>query len=709
MKKFLILILMFSMIFTVACVDMGDSTPSIKTGSSYYEGENYEDVAKEFKSAGFTNIKYEIIYDLVLGFLVSDGEVEYVTIDGSKEFKDISEYSKDVEIIIAYHTYESNNPENPNNPNNPEIPSDIKPSQDIYDDTYIGDKYRVNFIVDFDSNLFFDIYDVDFRVDGRKFETLKHGKKSNFEMDLKPGEHYISFTNEDNINVYGQIVLDVSSDMVVNYWIKGHAENVELKEKEIIHNAYCTITFDCNGGNNIAPVKKKKGHYLQNTLGYMTPLGMDDYYFLGWYLGEDKIESEYLVYEDITVTAKWKKKSDFVYDYAFISDLSEYDLYYLFDIDKNRYVHFGTGDTYVEYGSYVGNLESNMKVELFDDKGYYEGEHIYFKMSSAKGIYYDPDNFDWWYSKYEKPWELELKYEQILKDKNSIGSKNFTFELINDNTEYEITGFTGTATEIVIPSEYKGKPVTRIDDYAFECCENLTCIVIPKSVTNFGEGAFLNCNLLSKVNYLGNLDSWAQIKFVDFWANPLYYGKDLYIQNKLVEEVTLLETNIISNYAFAGGSLKKVTIPNTISQIGHYAFYDCDSLIYNTKSGLNYLGNSENKYLYLAGVEDLKIKSAVIDSMCKFIADSAFQECSLLENIEMSENIISIGVVTFDGCKMLDKIVIPQSVLYIGNNAFNECYSLTIYCETVTKPDTWSKYWNYSNCPVVWGYNYENN
>lgn len=564
MKRFLIFVFTFAMIFNLtACLD-SSANPSIKSNSSYYEGKNYEEVEEEFKDAGFTNIKYEIIYDLIIGFLVSDGEVEYVTIDGSKEFKDISEYFKTEEVVIAYHTYEYNKPQTPNNP---EIPVEMNPSQDIYDDTYEGDKYRVNFVIDFDSNLFFDIYDVDFRVDGRKFKTLKHGEKSNFELDLKPGEHYISFTNEEDINVYGQIVLNVSSDMVVNYWIKGHEEDIELKENEIILNAYCTITLDCNGGSKINPFKEKKGYNLINTLNYLTPLGMDDYYFLGWYLGEDKIGSGYLVNENITVTAKWKKKTDFVYDYAFIRDLTEYDLYYLFDTDTNRYVFFGTNDTYVEYGSYIGNLDSGAKVRLNADNGSTDGYNVYFKINSYAGTYYDHLGADWSFSRCVNSWEIELEYDELLNNKNGIGIKSFTFELINNNTEYEISGYVGTATEIVIPSEYNGKPVTSIGDRAFINRESLTKISLSNNITNIGSYTFFGCTKLKSVDFGVN----SKLKVIGDYAF-------VYCES-LTDIVFSAGLNSIGVESFNSCySLENIIIPESVTSIGNNAFYDCSSL-----------------------------------------------------------------------------------------------------------------------------------
>ena len=62
-----------------------------------------------------------------------------------------------------------------------------------------------------------------------------------------------------------------------------------------------------------------------------------------------------------------------------------------------------------------------------------------------------------------------------------------SFSYKESNGEIEITGFEGTETEVIIPSEIDGKPVTSIGESAFQYCTKLTGITIPDSVTSIGE------------------------------------------------------------------------------------------------------------------------------------------------------------------------------------------------------------------------------
>ena len=148
----------------------------------------------------FSNIENEIIYYLTTGRPVLDVGIKTVSIDGDTDFYKGNEYDKDSEISITYHTFKSNEPwDDPTD--DPMNPPSLDFSQDNYDDSYTGVKYRVNIVIDFNPNIFSDIYDVNLRIDGRIFETLEHEVDCDFEYDLKPGKHIFAFNKIDNTNV----------------------------------------------------------------------------------------------------------------------------------------------------------------------------------------------------------------------------------------------------------------------------------------------------------------------------------------------------------------------------------------------------------------------------------------------------------------------------------------------------------------------------
>lgn len=63
----------------------------------------------------------------------------------------------------------------------------------------------------------------------------------------------------------------------------------------------------------------------------------------------------------------------------------------------------------------------------------------------------------------------------------------------------EITHYLGNESEVQIPAELEGKPVTAIGKYAFEGKNELLEVVLPKTIESIGAHAFYNCRRLVKM------------------------------------------------------------------------------------------------------------------------------------------------------------------------------------------------------------------
>ena len=64
----------------------------------------------------------------------------------------------------------------------------------------------------------------------------------------------------------------------------------------------------------------------------------------------------------------------------------------------------------------------------------------------------------------------------------------------------------------------------------------------------------------------------------------------------------------------------------------------------------------------------------------------------------------AIGSYAFSYCDFLNSVFIPNTIITIEAYIFYECSDIIVYCEASSKPAGWHNNWNYTNCPVVWGY-----
>ena len=87
----------------------GEEEAPIPQSASAYRYGNYKDVQKELTDAGFTNISYEILYDIVLDW-TDEGEIESISVDGNTDFEKNDIFKKDAPIVITYHMKEDDDP-----------------------------------------------------------------------------------------------------------------------------------------------------------------------------------------------------------------------------------------------------------------------------------------------------------------------------------------------------------------------------------------------------------------------------------------------------------------------------------------------------------------------------------------------------------------------------------------------------------------------
>lgn len=117
-------------------------------------------------------------------------------------------------------------------------------------------------------------------------------------------------------------------------------------------------------------------------------------------------------------------------------------------------------------------------------------------------------------------------------------------------------------------------------------------------------------------------------------------------------------------------SIKWVTIYNSVTSMGEWAFYSCPDLTTVTIcDGMTSIGR--NAFENCTALTTVTIPDSVIS-----IGNLAFYDCSSLTSVTIPDRLTSIGYGIFWGCSSLTSITIPDSVMSIDQVAFSDCDSL---------------------------------
>ena len=168
-------------------------------------------------------------------------------------------------------------------------------------------------------------------------------------------------------------------------------------------------------------------------------------------------------------------------------------------------------------------------------------------------------------------------------------------------------------------------------------------------------------------------------------------------------------------------SLKKVTIPESITNIGTSAFQGCSSLRSVTISPnctvadnafpdtclvqrrLHYTYQKNPTGITITGCRDslsaeVQILSSIDGQPVTWIGREAFSQCASLSSVILPDSITTICYGAFRDCTNLSHITIPDSVTYIATEAFYGCKKLSSV--TISRNCTVDLYAFPSTCQV---------
>ena len=271
--------------------------------------------------------------------------------------------------------------------------------------------------------------------------------------------------------------------------------------------------------------------------------------------------------------------------------------------------------------------------------------------------------------------------------------------------------------------------VTTIPESCFYCCSSLESVIIPEGVMSIGSFAFDSCNLktLTLPESLTTLGNSAfrynqTLKKVEIPSKVTEIPLCCFDLCSLLESVTIPEgVTIVGPYAFSGGSLKTLTLPSTVKEIGNNAFYRPKSIICNAVTP-PMLGDNA----FSSGImSDVKVPLAsiaayrkaygwkdfsnyyggeeIIDGVAYRIDDKgAYVQAAYMTESEVSlaENVAFEGAQyplykiadnAFAGNGSITLVTVPATVETIGSNAFDGVTYPIIKIKATTPPVLASK------------------
>ncbi len=203
-----------------------------------------------------------------------------------------------------------------------------------------------------------------------------------------------------------------------------------------------------------------------------------------------------------------------------------------------------------------------------------------------------------------------------------------------------------------------GEGLVNVGDSAFYSCDRLEDIILPNSLTRIENQAFGNCYYVTEEGKVKGLAS------ISIPENVIFIGSNAFWGCSALEKIDVAEGNeefcsmdgILFNkaktellYFPEGKHMEEYEIPSSVQKLGDYAFAYIDV--------------------------DMENISIVIPDTIREIGAYAFYNC-YLGNIKLPKDLKSIGDYAFR-YSLYEEIEIPSGVTYIGEGAFSENYYLT--------------------------------
>ena len=236
-----------------------------------------------------------------------------------------------------------------------------------------------------------------------------------------------------------------------------------------------------------------------------------------------------------------------------------------------------------------------------------------------------------------------------------------------------------------IKNLYIGSEVKRLPRYLFYCLRyennskimcgaSVSFIAIEKgsSLESVGTLAFNpSYNWYPKVD-VGDWERFLNVSFEDVNSNFVRNADKVYSNGEIISgDIVIPEgATKIPSGLFRYSNISSITIPSSVTEIGHTVFTGCLNLkkvvipetVKTIGTGL---------FSGCTGITEFAFPSSITS-----VQSRMFEGCTALAKVTLTENIKSIDSYAFKNCSSLNTIVIPKNVTSIGTEAFINCTKL---------------------------------
>ena len=196
-----------------------------------------------------------------------------------------------------------------------------------------------------------------------------------------------------------------------------------------------------------------------------------------------------------------------------------------------------------------------------------------------------------------------------------------------------LTKYMGRKTDVVVPTELDGLPVTEIGAGCF-AETSVVSVTVPDSILVIESGAFSKCAALTSVTLPEEM---------------LYLGSQVFAECTSLKEITLPATGVTmySWGMFIGSGVESVVLPENLDVLPSNFFLDS------------------------------ALKEITLPAGIKAVMQGALGNCTNLTSVTLNDGLTTIEECAFMSCPNLTEIVIPASVETLTEYAFVGCDALT--------------------------------